>query len=151
MVDIKALLTKILESIYVVGAWAQIYKSSFTANNTAAKVTGTTIWCSNNSSKYFTAGTDSITINKAGVYKITVGFRLSAATNNTNVKRLALYKNGTELVTVLGRDNAWNDRAQTYTATLAKNDVLTMYARAEDGNSTYSFGRIIIEPISNYQ
>ena len=144
MLDLKALLSKILNK----DAWAQLYASGFTGNNTASKVTDTVIATSDAMGEYFTVGTNQITLNKSGTYKITLCMRLSGATNNTNVKRLAMYRNNSESMVVMGRDNTWQDRTCVYISNLSKGDVLTMWRRAEDGNSTYSFGKIIIEYIN---
>lgn len=128
-------------------AWVSIMKTNFTGDNTATKVTGTTIISGGHKDDFFTIGTDQITIKKAGYYKVTLCFVLSAMTTQTNVKRIALYNNSAESCNTLGRMYAWESCTGYAIKSYAVNDVLTMYCRAEDGNSTYSYAYIMIEPL----
>ena len=144
MLDMKVLLTKVLTA-FAPSAWVQLYGTAFSANNTASKVTGLTITHSDNYSEFFTIETNQITIKKSGIYKVSISWQLSASANNTNVKRIALYKNGSQLNATLGRDNSYNDRSSFYLDTFAAGDVLTVYKRAEDNNSTFTYARVLIE------
>lgn len=127
----------------------QMMARDFTGNNTIAKLTPT-ITYAGNANKYFTIGSGQVTIKQTGYYKVTIGLRLSATSNAANVKRISLYKNGTEDYTVLSRLNTWEDVCTSCLARYNAGDVLTMWRRFEDGNSTASFGFILIEPVGGY-
>lgn len=128
-------------------AWVLISKESFTGNNTVTKVTGTTITSGGHKDDFFTIGTDQITIKRAGYYKVTACFTLSAMTTQTNVKRIGVYKNGSESFVALGRLSTWETCAGSAVKSYDINDVLAMYCRAEDGNSTYFYGHVLIEAL----
>ena len=126
-------------------AWVAFQKGGYTANNTASKVTGVTLSSGANATSYFTIGTDQVTVKQSGFYKISLSFCLSAITTESNCKRIALYKNGSENCVAIGRKPSWENCTNIAVTTLAKDDVLTMYARAEDGNSTFTASMILIE------
>ena len=128
-------------------SWAYITKINFTANNTVAKVTGVTIDSGGSADEFFTIGTDQITVKKSGKYKVSLSFVLSAITTEASVKRLSLYRNSAETTNCLGQKASWDTCTNVAIVSCDVGDVLSMWARAEDGNSTYSSARIIIEPI----
>lgn len=129
-------------------AFVQMYHGNQALNNTARKITGLSISAGGNYSDYFDVGTaDQVTIKKTGGYRIDMAMRFSAVTNAGNVKRISLYRNGSEFVVLMSRANSWEDFSTFYTQDLSVGDVLTMYGRSEDGNATASIERIYIEPI----
>lgn len=144
MLDLKALLTKMLNTIH---PWVQMSKTSFTCGTTVTKQTGLSIAIGGAGEQYFTKGSDQVTIKRAGTYKISINWILSNAVNNTSVKRLSLYKNGSAYTSALSRVNAWQSVQGVSIGTFAVGDVLTMWARCEDGTDTFSEAKIIIEPM----
>lgn len=130
-------------------AFVQMYHGNRTLNNTASKITGLSISAGGNYSDYFDVGTaDQVTIKKTGGYRIDMAMRFSSVTNAGNVKRISLYRNGSEFVVLMSRASSWEDFSTFYTQDFSVGDVLTMYGRSEDGNATASIERIYIEPIS---
>lgn len=129
-------------------AFVQMYHGNQALNNTARKITGLSISPGGNYSDYFDVGTaDQVKIKKTGGYRIDMAMRFSAVTNAGNVKRISLYRNGSEFVALMSRANSWEDFSTFYTQDFSVGDVLTMYGRSEDGNATASIERIYIEPI----
>lgn len=144
-------LTNILNEVLpptTLNPWVMITATSVGANNTATKVTGTSIRSGGNASDYFdTSIADQIIIKRAGQYKVTLFFRATAITTSSNVKRISCYKNGTESCSVIGRLYSWEDASGFHILDCSVNDVLTMYRRAEDGGSTFSPVSMIIEAL----
>ena len=144
-------LTNILNEVLpptTLNPWVMITATSVGANNTATKVTGTSIRSGGNASDYFdTSIADQIIIKRAGQYKVTLFFRATAITTSSNVKRISCYKNGTESCAIMGRLYSWEDASGFHILDCSVNDVLTVYRRAEDGGSTFSPVSMIIEAI----
>lgn len=139
-----------INGLMTLNPWVSISATGFTGNNTATKVTGTTIRSGGNASDYFdTSVSDQVTIKRAGTYKITIFFRVSAITSAGNVKRISCYNNDSEFCTAMSRTNSWEDTSSTTIASCNIGDVLTMYKRAEDGNSTYAPALILIEALNS--
>ena len=130
----------------ILNDYAELYRAGFTAGTTAARVTGLTVSVSNG--ECFTKGTNQVTIKKSGAYYVSVSFVQSDTNNATNVKRVALYRNGSSLLGALTRGSSWNTCNADGIYTLNANDVMTMYARDESGTGTYSYGRCIIIPLN---
>lgn len=141
MLDVKALLTKLMRR----DAWVDLYRSNFTGNNTETKITGITITSSANASDYFTVGTNQVTINQTGYYKISISYRLSATANQSNVKRISLYVGTTASVITMGRLASYEDCSRTDIRKFTAGNVITLYRRFEDNNSTCEQMRCIIE------
>lgn len=143
--DLANILNEILP--YQRRPWVDFYKSNFTGNNTETKITGITINTNDNTEDCFTIGTDQVTINKAGNYKITITFRLSAVTNTANVKRITFDVNSVASVIAMMRLQTWEDCSRTDIRTLSVGDVINVYSRFEDNNSTCEQMRCIVEYI----
>lgn len=143
--DLKAIFDEILP--YQKRPWFDFYKSNFTGNNTGTTLTGITINTNDVAEDCFTVGTDQVTIKKAGNYKITITFRLSAITTQANVKRITLMTNSVESVIAMARLSNWEDCSRTDIRTFAVGDVITVSRRFEDGNSTCEQMRCIVEYI----
>ena len=123
--------------------YGRIAKTNFTANNTLAKVTGASISAAGDC---FETGTDQITSKRSGQYLVSMSFVCSAVTTATNVKRITLYRNGNSLQSALGRPSTYEDISIIRILSLNAGDVMTMWARAEDGNSTYEWAEIDLIP-----
>lgn len=145
--DLEAVLNSVLPPQTTIYPWVSLYRSNFTGNNTSTKITGITIQNGTNASDYFTVGTDQVTIKKSGNYKISITYRLSATSNAANVKRVSLYQNSTETLIAMGRWNTYEDCTHITIRTFSVGDVITLYRRFEDGNSTCEQMRCIIEYI----
>lgn len=126
------------------GDFIQMQGSGFTAGTTASKVTGLSFKKGNGTC--FTQGTNQFTIKKTGQYLCHLYFVQSATNNATNVKRLALYRNGSSYFTVFTRGNSYNTASSSQILSLTQGDVLTLYARDESGTGTYSTSGVIMIP-----
>lgn len=128
----------------IYGDFIQMQGSGFTAGTTASKVTGLSF--KKGSGTCFTQGTNQFTIKKTGQYLCHLYFVQSATNNNTNVKRLALYRNGSSYFTVFTRGNSYNTVSSSQILSLTQGDVMTLYARDESGTGTYSTSGVIMIP-----
>lgn len=128
--------------------WCLMYASSKTITNTEAQITGVTLWSGGTGSYFDTSTADQVKIKKAGRFLVIVNFRLSAVTNADNVKRLGTWKNGASNQMAMGRLSSWEDSTSFDVKNYAVNDILKMYAKTEDNNSTLYIGSIFIMPIA---
>lgn len=149
MLDLKALLTKMCNLLSLTNDWVQMtVPSGTTGNNTATKLTNLSIV--GKRGKHFTTQSNQVTIIQHGLYIVDISYRLNAVTSATNVKRISVYKNGSEWVAAMARASSWEDVTATYIRECQAGDVLTMYRRFEDGNSTISFATARIRPLEDY-
>ncbi len=126
--------------------YAYIQYNDKAVNNTEARLTSPYA-LNKGTGAYFTAANNQITIKKAGRYLVCVSLRLSAVTDNTKVKRFAVWRNGTAHTNCMARLQTWEDLTNFEVMVASAGDILTFYARAEDGNSTISRARAIILPL----
>lgn len=149
MLDLKALLTKMCNLLSLTNDWVQMtVPSGTTGNNTITKFTNLSIV--GKRGKHFTTQSNQVTIIQHGLYIIDIQFRLNAVTTQGNVKRVSVYKNGSEWIAAMERVNSWEDVSVSYIRECQAGDILTAYRRFEDGNSTISYATIRIRPLEDY-
>lgn len=141
MLDVKALIARQLR----LNDYVEMRGSGFTAGTTASKVTGLSQKIG--TGECFGSGTNQFTIKKTGQYLVYLYFTQSATNNNTNVKRIALYRNGASFFTVFTRGSSYNTASAPLIVDLAAGDIMTLYARDESGTGTYSTSGVIAIPL----
>lgn len=117
-------------------------------NTANASITGLTVSVSN--SELFGTGSNTITIKKAGVYKLTLSWFASTVTNAANVKCIG-FRNSANAADVgyaaAGRANAWECIHMTTVVQIPSGTSITLYGRAEDANTTFRIIIGLIEPL----
>ena len=114
--------------------------------STNTQVTGLTVG-TGGAGNIFQAGTDKITVKKAGTYLVIVNFKLSAAaTGNTALKAYMMYSNGVEKQSAAGYVGTWSDVTHIGIVTLPANAVLTTWVRLTQGGGTIREGNILVFP-----
>ena len=84
----------------------------------------------------FEVGTNQVKIKRTGYYHVNGVFEASSVGNNTNVKRLALYKNGAECAVALGRVQSWETVSFSTILGFTAGDILTLHTRFDETSGT---------------
>lgn len=119
--------------------YANLYVANKVINATSnSAITGFTT--SHYNDTLFSHGTNTITVKKQGVYRMTIRYHLSATASAASVKNIAWAKSGTTTEfswAAVSRANTYETVTSTLLQEIPANTTLTLIGRSEGGSSTF--------------